>query len=166
VAGLLVLVLASCGPAPGASTEQAPGRSVGRPLQTVRSGGPADHPPVPPPPLKESEPVAPRQELHQADLVARRFFAAYVNFIYGRLAAADVPDVDANLSSRLEHSRALITPAERATTPTLARLTVVAAGPPVSALATAIVLSGRSHYKLTATLEPKHGRWTVVAVDG
>jgi hypothetical protein len=40
------------------------------------------------------------------------------------------------------------------------------AGPPISAIATATLTGGRGHYALTATLEPRHGGWIVVAIDG
>jgi hypothetical protein len=164
----LALGLAGCGKpvAPSPSRTQLGAVPLGRPLESVHHTGSTSAPSPAPPRLMESEPVARHQDLPNAERLARTFFGAYVNFIYGREPAADVPGIDPQLRSQLEHRSALTTPAERLSEPRLRRVTVAAAGPPISAIATALVAEERGQYQLTAILEPTHGRWAVVAVDG
>lgn len=113
------------------------------------------------------EPHAPASRLFAARAVARPFFSSYVAFLYGRLAPSRVADVDASVRWQLEHGRATTTPAEHASRPRVAHLTVTPAGPPISAIATALVAVDRgTESRLTATLEPRRGRWLVVAISG
>lgn len=156
----------SRGPAPTPPSSQ-----IGRPVQTTRASrtaGSARHGAnvVAPPPLADSEPVPRREELPTARRTARRFVGGYIRFLYGRLAGAKVPDTGPQLRSALTKGATLKTPAEGSSRPRILRLTVQPAGPPISALATATLTTGRSRYKLTTTLEPRHGRWIVVAIDG
>lgn len=120
---------------------------------------------APPPPLAESEPVAGHRALDAARDAALRFFPAYIRFLYGRIPAREVPDLSPRFRSTLRQDHGLVTPAERAANPTILHLTLRPAGPPVSVLAVADIEAGRGHYKLTATLEPQHGGWVVVAAD-
>jgi hypothetical protein len=67
---------------------------------------------------------------------------------------------------QLEHSRALLTPAERAANPHISAVQIVSAGPPVSVIALATVEAGGTSSRLTATLEPRPSGWLVAALDG
>jgi hypothetical protein len=116
--------------------------------------------------LSKSEPVASAPDLANVRRTAERFFAAYVRFLYARIPASAVPDIDPQLRSQLALARPLVTPAERSAQPKLVHLTVSTAGPPVSAIATATISSSPGRYRLTVTLEPRHRSWIVVAVDG
>jgi hypothetical protein len=161
--------LASCGIASSAtSAGRATQRQLGRPVQEIppASQVPAVGASVRPPPLSKSEPISPARDVETARRIARRFFAGYLRFLYGRVPAGEVPDVDGPLRRRLAHANTLITPAERSARPRVLGLVVVRAGPPASALATATIGSSPGRFRLTATLEPRDGGWIVVAVDG
>lgn len=173
LAALPIAAASGCGtPPPSPGTVSAPPSSqIGRPVQTTRASriaGSASRGAtvVAPRPPAESEPVPRRGELPAAQRTARRFFRAYVRFLYRRLPAAEVPDAAPQLRSELTQSAALKTPAEGSSRPRIIRLTVRPAGPPISAIATATLTTQRGRYALTATLEPRHGRWIVVAIDG
>jgi hypothetical protein len=88
-----------------------------------------------------------------------------VSFLYGRIPATSVADVDRPLRAKLRSGLAFITPAERAARPRLVRVVVVPAGPPLSALATATVLAGGGRYRLNVMLQPRGDSWIVVALD-
>src|SRR6202035_1116432 len=117
----------------------------------------------PPPSLVQAEPSAQTAVLKPAWRTAARFFTAYVRLLYGETSGGRVPGVAAPSRAELKQG-SLTTPAERAARPRVARVGVTRAGPPLSALATATILVGQTHYQLTATLEPHHGRWVVVAI--
>jgi hypothetical protein len=160
------VVVASCG-----SGVSKPGARLGHPIQVVGAG----HAPTPlagrspvahPPPLAQSEPAASRGALGAARQAALRFFPGYVRFVYGRVPADKLLDVSAQLRAELSERTDLVTPAEQAAKPQILRLSVAASGPPVSVTAIADVAAGGGSYELAATLEPTHGRWTIVAVDG
>jgi hypothetical protein len=97
--------------------------------------------------------------------VARAFFASYLAYLYRRRPASHVAGAGQSLRAQFEHGHATLTPVERASRPHLARLSITSAGPPVSVVAVALVNvgPGRSS-RLTATLEPRRGKWLVVAV--
>jgi hypothetical protein len=88
-----------------------------------------------------------------------------VSFLYGRIPATSVADVDQPLRAKLRSRLALITPAERTATPRTVRVAVTPTGPPLRALATATVLAGGGRYRLTVILEPRGNSWIVVALD-
>jgi hypothetical protein len=97
--------------------------------------------------------------------VAGAFFISYVAYLYGRRPASDVAGADRSLRWRLEHGHANITPAECASRPRLTHVSAAAGGPPVSVVATAVIDVGhRQLARLTATLEPYHRTWRVVAI--
>ena len=129
------------------------------PLGPAQHGTPGD--------AEDDEPHASRTQVSDARSIARAFFTTYVALVYGRLPAARVVGADPNLRRDLEQGHATTTPAERAARPRIEHLSLTPAGPPVSVIALAIVITGCcSPSRLTATLEP-HGRgWLVVAVNG
>ena len=84
------------------------------------------------------------------------------DYVYGHVAGADH-----RLRAQLAHGQATLTPAERASRPHLAHLSITAAGPPVSVVAVALVnVAPGPPSPLTATLEPRRGKWLVVAITG
>ena len=166
LAVLVASSLVGCAGANGpASPQDSASSQLGRKVEEVprSSESPTS---VQPPLLSKSEPVAADPDLAKVRRTADRFFAAYVRFLYGRIPASALPDIDARLRSQLARARPLVTPAERSAVPKLVHLTVAAAGPPVSAIATATISSFPGRYRLTVTLESRHRRWIVVAVDG
>jgi hypothetical protein len=88
-----------------------------------------------------------------------------VSFLYGRIPARSVEDIDEKLRARLRSGLALVTPAERTARPRIVRVGLAPAGPPLSAIATAIVTASGGRYRLTATLDPRGDSWIVVALD-
>ena len=161
--------LASLATGCGAQATGAASGPIGRPITAIstlsathKAQGPSR---LPSPPLAKSEPVIAPDDLGAARRTARQFFAAYVRFLYDRARAPKGPNVSRQLQSQFRDQTARITPAERATRPRILHVTVAAAGPPMSATATATVLSGGSRSRLTATLEPHDGRWIVTAVE-
>jgi hypothetical protein len=98
---------------------------------------------------------------------ARAFFASYIAYLYGQRPARRVAGANQSLRPHLDHGDATLTPAERASRPHLTHLSITSAGPPVSVVAVALidVDAGRSS-RLTATLEPRRGKWLVVAIAG
>jgi hypothetical protein len=129
---------------------------------TAASASPAGRPAAP-----NDEAHAATTQLSAARSVARAFFNSYVALLYGRLSPSRVGGADQRLRWQLQHERARTTSAERSSHPRVARLTLVAAGPPVSAIAVAIIAVGHGPKpRLTATLEPHHGMWLVTAIGG
>lgn len=164
--GTCALLVAGCG-----SGERKAQAEIGRPIQVATAPNVLRQPAsrsavVAPPRLAESEPVASHRGLGAAREAALRFFPAYVQFVYGRIAAGDVPDLSRRLRGELRKGTGLVTPAEKAAKPRILDVKVKPAGPPVSVIASADVAAGRGRYTLTATLEPQHGGWVVVAADG
>lgn len=167
-------MLAGCACGCAAQTQQhsdsnpAAGVQIGRPIATTpTSARPSTTQALPPPPSPGSEPD-PRPHasaVASAERPARRFFDSYVSFLYGRIPATSVVDVDQPLRAKLRSALALITPAERAATPRIVRVVVTPAGPPLRALATGTVLAGGGRYGLTVILEPRGNGWLVVALD-
>jgi hypothetical protein len=166
VLGLLAVIAAtgSGGCAAGTATSS----PVGRPIQSISGGGsPAETRQAPtaplPAPLLQTEPSAQARVLKPARRAALRFFTAYLRFLYGETTSGQVRAVDPQLRSELQQP-ARLTPAERAARPVVAHVSVTRAGPPLSVLATATILVDQARYQLTATLEPQHGNWVVVAI--
>jgi hypothetical protein len=99
--------------------------------------------------------------------VARAFFVSYLGYVYGRRPASRVFGADQSLRAELEHGHATLTPAERASRPRVAQLSITPAGPPVSVVAVARVdVAPGPASRLTATLELRRGMWLVVAIAG
>ena len=170
LAAAVVVVPTGCGTTGSepVTPDHAAPTNVGRAIRAVQrpvaiAGRPRARP-LPPPPLATSERTASKNALTGARHTAARFFASYARFLYGALPARNVSGVSPRLRSELRHGRVLVTPAERTAAPRVIRVTVAAAGPPVSAGATATVLAHRRRYQLIATLEPRHGGWVVVSV--
>ena len=108
-----------------------------------------------------------RRSCRQPGSVARAFFTSYLAYLYGRLPASDVAGADQSLRWQLEHGARDHHPAERASRPRIARLSLASAGPPVSVIAVAVVDAGHGQpSQLTATLEPHRRTWLVVAIGG
>jgi hypothetical protein len=115
----------------------------------------------------DEEPHAAKPQVSEARSAAKAFFSSYVAFLYGRLPPSRVASVNPSVQRQLEHGHATPTPAERASRPRVARVTLTSAGPPVSAIATAFVAVGHAEEsRLIATLEPRRGKWLVVAIGG
>jgi hypothetical protein len=169
---LLAAALAGCGP------PHAPASPVTRHLQTAEHHvpGPAIGPrraTTAPPPVHtpgdpdDDEPHTATTQLSAARPVARAFFASYIAYLYRRRPPTRVAEADPALRAQLEHGHAKLTPTERASRPHLAHLSITSAGPPVSVVAVALVDAGPGcSSRLTATLEPRRGKWVVVAIAG
>jgi hypothetical protein len=136
---------------------------------------------VAPPPLRASvtdrrvvpasraddEPHAHTSQRSEARAAARRFFASYLAILAGRVASSRVAGLDPSVRWQLSHARANPTPAQRASRPQIRRLAVSSGGPPVSVTASAVIANGPGPpFRLTATLEPRHRAWRVVAIGG
>lgn len=112
-------------------------------------------------------PTAATAQLSTARTVARAFFSSYVAYLYGRLPATHVVGSDQALRWQLEHGRATTTPAERASRPRIAHLSLASGGPPISVVAVAVMdVDHDRPSRLTATLEPYLRTWLVVAITG
>jgi predicted small lipoprotein YifL len=115
----------------------------------------------------DDEPHASRTQVSSARSVARAFFTTYLAYLYGQLPARDVTGLNQALRRQLEHGHAITTPAERASSPHVVRLSLSSSGPPISVTAIALLTTADSQpSQLTATLEPHHGTWLVVAISG
>jgi hypothetical protein len=173
VLGVVVLAAAPA----GCGSRQAPASTVDRHPHTPQSQvpGPATRPrrtTTAPPPVQITgdngdEPHAAVGQVAAARPVARAFFASYLAYLYRRRPPTRVGGPDQSLRAQLAHGHATLTQAEHVSRPRLARLSITSAGPPVSVTATAVVNvgAGRSS-RLTATLEPRRGKWVVVAIAG
>jgi hypothetical protein len=170
-AAVLITALAGCG------TQQHPGSAVARHPQMTQHHVPATATGrrratistrrVHMPDDTDDEPHAATAQLSAARPVARALFASYIAYLYGRRPARHVVGADQRLRAQLDRGRATLTPAERAARPHLAHLSITSAGPPVSVVAVALVNVGRGpSSRLTATLEPRRGKWVVVAIAG
>jgi hypothetical protein len=166
---VLVTAVAGCGSNAGQHRPPA----VARHLHTTSRA--TTHPPPAGSPARrpsgrgrgDDEPHAAKSQVSAARSAAKVFFSSYIAVLYGRLPPSRVADVDPSLQRQLEHGHATATPAERASHPRVARVTLTSGGPPVSAIATAFVAVGRAEEsRLTATLEPRRGKWLVVAIGG
>jgi len=114
----------------------------------------------------DDEPHASRTQLSSTRHMARAFLTTYLAYLYGQLPARDVTGTDQGLRWQLEHGHAITTPAERASPPHIARLSLSSSGPPISVTAVAVVTTADSQpSQLTATLEPHRGTWLVVTVS-
>jgi hypothetical protein len=168
---VLAAALAGCG------SPQAPASAVDRHRRTPQSQvpGPVTGPrraTTAPPPVHitgdpdDDEPHAATAQVSAARRVARAFFASYLAYLYRRRPPTRVAGADQNLRAQLAHGHATLTPAERVSRPHLARLSITSAGPPVSVAAVALLQVGQASSRLTATLEPRRGKWVVVAIAG
>lgn len=114
----------------------------------------------------DDEPHASHTQVSSARHVARAFFTAYLAYLDGQLPARDVTSTDQGLRWQLEHGHAITTPAERASPPHIARLSLSSSGPPISVTAVAVVTTADSQAsQVTATLEPHHSARLVVTVS-
>jgi hypothetical protein len=170
----LVATLPGCGPNPPGRGTAATARD---PHQEGHSSTPR-HPTSGPHPARptahadavgaddDDEPQASRSQLSSTRHVARAVLTTYLAHLYGQLPARDVTSVDQGLRWQLEHGHAITTPAERASPPHIARLSLSSSGPPISVTAVAVVTTADSQAsQVTATLEPHHSTWLVVTVS-
>jgi hypothetical protein len=168
----LVLGRAGCGSTSRQPTAARVGHRAGATGRNRRDRQPASSGPPPAQAgtnaaVEDDEPHASRLQVSNARSVARAFFTTYVAFLYGRLPARRVADADQALHEQLEHADATTTPAERASRPRIAHLSLTAAGPPVSVIAVADVTTACcAPTQLTASLETNGRSWLVVAVTG
>jgi|HubBroStandDraft_6_1064221.scaffolds.fasta_scaffold392015_2 hypothetical protein len=175
--GAVVLVAALSGCGPNAHPRGA--------AATVPSVPPARHASTPPPPTSrphpsrpaahtgaldradDDEPHASHTQVSSAGSVARAFFTTFLVYLYGQLPARNVTGIDQGLRRKLAHGHAITTPAEHASPPHVIRLSLISSGPPISVTAVALGTTAESQpSQLTATLEPHHGTWVVVAASG
>lgn len=175
IAIALVATFADCG-------SDAPGRgaaATARPVQPSRHVSPPRRPTSGPHPARQvtltgardgdddDEAHASRTQVSSARSVASVFFTTYLAYLYGQLPARNIAGTARGLSWQLEHGHAITTPAERASPPHIVRLSLSSSGPPISVTAFALVNTADSQPSLlTATLEPHHGTWLVVAITG
>jgi hypothetical protein len=87
-----------------------------------------------------------------------------VRFLYGKNTAGPVLGASPQLHAQFRRGEGRLTPAERSAAPRVLRVSVTPQGPPLSVLATATILAASRQWRLTATLEPQHRRWLIVAV--
>jgi hypothetical protein len=171
VAVVLVTALAGCGtrhrPGSAAVHHPQPAHNRAPAPATARRRATTSPPRVHRPDDTDDEPHAATTQVSAARPVARAFFATYIAYLYRRRPARHVAEADQRLRAQLERGHATLTPAERASRPHVAHLSITSAGPPVSVVAVALVNVGRGpSSRLTATLEPRRGRWHVVAIAG
>jgi hypothetical protein len=168
---VLIAALAGCGtqPRPGSAAARHPQMTQHHIPATAsrRRRGTTSPPRVRIPDDTDDEPHAATTQVSTARPVAKAFFASYIVYLYGRRPAGHVAGADQGLRAQLAHGHATLTPAERASGPHLAHLSITSAGPPVSVVAVALVNVGAGPTsRLTATLEPRRGKWVVVAIAG
>jgi len=170
---VLAAALTGCGSTTGQSAppvvaRDAPTRDrTARPRATSPAETPASPPGVSALPSDHDEPHAATAQVSAARTVARAFFSSYVAYLYGRLPATRVVGADQTLRWQLEHAQATTTPAEHASRPRIAHLSLASAGPPISVVAVAVIdVDHDRPSRLTATLEPYLRTWLVVAITG
>jgi len=170
---VLAAALTGCGSKAGLSAPPVVPRHAptGNRTAPPRATSPAQRPTSPPGasalPSDGDEPHAATAQVSAARAVARAFFSSYVAYLYGRLPATRVVGSDQALRWHLEHGRATTTPAERASRPRIAHLSLASAGPPMSVVAVAVMdIDHDRPSRLTATLEPYLRTWLVVAITG
>ena len=168
IAAVTLVCLAGCGSHNRGASVRGTGAGHLRPINQAAKGLPPEgHRGEPTSGDADEEPHAASSQVPAARSVARTFFRSYIAFLYGRLPPSRVAEVDPGLRSQLEQGRGTTTPAERATRPRIAHLTLSSSGPPISVLAVATVTARCCRSStLAATLEPQHGAWLVVAVTG
>ncbi len=170
---VLAAALTGCGSKAGQSPPPVVARHAptGNHTAPLRATSLAQRPTSPPGasalPSDGDEPHAATAQASAARTVARAFFSSYVAYLYGRLPATRVVGSDQALRWQLEHGRATTTPAECASRPRIAHLSLASAGPPISVVAVAVIdVDHDRPSRLTATLEPYLRTWLVVAITG
>ncbi len=137
-------------PAPGARAAPVvvvTGAAPGRPSSPARRPPPTASPPPPGPAT-----------------VSRRFVVAYAAFVYGRLAAADLPDLSPALRRQIDalHPRpaaAVLAAAD----PRLASLRLAPARPG-RARALAVIADGPAVYAIALALRRRPSGWTITGL--
>jgi hypothetical protein len=105
-------------------------------------------------------------DLARARVVAVRFLAGYLAFVYGRGSAGSVQGATPELRRQLLLDRAEVTPAERHRRPRVVSLSAVGQAPG-TVLASAVVDDGGvASYALRITLRQGPEGWLVSGVDG
>ena len=133
-------------------------------------GGSGERDPSAPPPAPvvhgrpAGSPSVPDAQMAQARLVARRFLARYVPFIYGRSRAERIPHVSAAVRKGLTRARARETPASRTRRPRVAGLTLTPQARGTLIARAAIDDGGVASYAVTFTLALRGGSWIVNAL--
>jgi hypothetical protein len=128
-----------------------------------RSASPTPAPPTGPviggnghprPEAIEPEPPAAR-------LIARRFLAGYLRFLYGRGRAGDVPHVSSTVRRGLARARVRVSPAQRKRRTEVVALELVAQGRRELIATARVVDGGVAAYPLTFTMGRRGGRWHI-----
>lgn len=124
--------------------------------------------PPPPAPVVHGRPTGsppvPSAQMAQARLVANRFLARYVPFLYGRGRADRIPHVSATVRRGLTRARARETPASRTRRPRIAGLTLTPQARGTLIARAAIDDGGVASYPVTFTLVLRGGSWIVNAL--
>lgn len=124
--------------------------------------------PPPSPPVVQGPPrgahAAPDAQIAHARLIARRFLARYVPFLYGRGRAERIPHVSATVRKGLTRARARETPASRARRPRITGLALTPQARGTVIARAAVEDGGVAWYPVTFTLVLRGGRWIVNAL--
>jgi hypothetical protein len=124
--------------------------------------------PPPSPPVVQGPPrgapAAPDAQIAQARLVARRFLARYVPFLYGRGRAERIPHVSGTVRRGLTRARARETPVSRTRRPRIGGLSLTAQARRSLIARADVDDGGVTPYPLTFTLIRRGGRWIVNAL--
>jgi hypothetical protein len=151
LAGVAALGLAA-GPAlPG---RPAPRRPPVPPVVVVSGAPPA---PARPPAGRSASPAGPRA-------VGRAFIAAYVDFVYRRLTAAQIPGASADVRRRIAGLRPDPAPAVLAAADPRLRSLRVARRGRSAAVAVAVIEDRASVYRITLALRRRPSGWTVTGL--
>lgn len=136
--GLALLVLVAIG---AIALLVAPGRNSAGPPPGGQALAPAPAPVIGGKRPARPQPPVPAAELARARVVARRFLAGYLPYLYGRRPGRAVKPVTASVAASLRRSRVRVTPAQRRRHPRLVGLTLIGQTPD-SVIATARVADG------------------------
>jgi hypothetical protein len=128
---------------------------------------PESHAPAPPPagPVigEDAHPggATAAAEPAAARLIAQRFLAGYLRFLYGRGRARDIPHVSSTVRRGLARARVRVTPAQRDRRAEVVDLELVAQGRRELIATARVADGGVASYPLTFTMARRGGRWLV-----
>lgn len=153
--GLVVVLLLGSALAPAPHVRRRSGPAATRSTRSLQT-------PTPPP----GPPAVSTGALDRARVVAHRFLAGYLAFLYGRAPGGSVGRVTPGFGLRLTRARAVLTPAEGRRQPRLVSLAVVEQAPGVVVVTALIADSGVAAYALRITVRWSREGWLVSGVDG
>ena len=134
---------------PGPTAQAAP------PLVVVTGAAPVR--PPPPPPRPRAPPPGPTA-------VSRRFVVAYAAFVYGRLPAANLPDLSPRLRRQIDALHPQPADAVVAAADPRLRSLRVARGRPGRARALAVIDDGPAVYAIALDLRRRPSGWTITGL--